>query len=177
MNNGIKKYGIIALMILISAFSVFLPLYIWPKEVANEFDAVIISEEQVYTDSIAVEISGHMNRRLFGGTRFTGKIKMDYSGLPDEFIEQNIQIKFDLAGIGVLKYLDESGERLQMVEKGFVAMPLDVSYIVISINDGESIKEHKVNGSIIIAGPAKTREQALDIANESFKKILNAPIN
>ena len=170
-----RKYGIIALMIIISGFSVFLPLYIWPKEVFNEFDAVMISEEAAYMETVSVTVNGHMNRKLFGGTRYTGKIKLIGSGLSEDYQSQNIQIKFGIDGIGLLKYIDESGEKLRLVEKGYVYMPMDASYIVIALIFGEDVEQADVMEGVFIAGPASERLQVLALVNEKFEKILDEP--
>ena len=112
--NIIRKYGILALMIIVSAFSVFFPIYIWPKEVSNDFNGVMfIDGSQSYSESVSISINGHMNRRLLGGTRFTGKIKIEGWDIPSEYQEQNIQIKFTPKKIGVLIYLDDSGEKMK----------------------------------------------------------------
>jgi len=171
-----RKYGIIALMIIISGFSVFLPLYIWPKEVFNEFDAMMISEETSYSEMVTVKIDGHMNRKLFGGTRFTGKIKLEDSDLSEDYQSQNIQLNFGSDGIGILKYLDESGEKLRLVEKGYVSMPMNASYIVVLLIDGEDVEQADITDGIFIAGPSSQREQILALVNEKFNKILDEPL-
>ena len=171
-----RKYGIIALMIIISGFSVFLPLYIWPKEVVNEFDAVMISEETTYSETVTVKIDGHMNRRLFGGTRFTGKIKLEGSDLSEDFQSQNIQLKFGSDGIGILKYLDESGEKLRLVEKGYISMPMNASYIVVSLIEGEDVEQADIFDGVFIAGPASQREHIIALINEKLIRILDEPL-
>ena len=171
-----RKYGIIALMIIVSGFSVFLPLYIWPKEIVNEFDAVMINEEASYSEMVSVKIDGHMNRKLFGGTRFTGKIKLEGSDLPEDYQSQNIQIKFGSDGIGVLKYLDESGEKLRLVEKGYISMPMNASYIVVSLIEGEDVEQADISVGVFIAGPSSKREHIIVLVNEKFKKILEQPL-
>jgi hypothetical protein len=175
--KGSKKYGIIAIMIIASAFSVFLPIYVWPKDVSNEFDAVMFDADSSLEEIVSVNIRGHMNRRLFGGIRYTGKIKIEGSSLPDEYVSQNIQLKFGTDGIALLRYLDESGEKLKLVQKGYVHMPLDIQYIVISITDGENAKEANVNEGYFIAGPATGRQDILGMVNEKLEKILDDPIN
>lgn len=161
-------------MILVSAFSVFLPLYIWPKDVGNEIDAVMYTEgdNSVYTE-VFVDIDGHFNRRLFGGTKFTGKIRFEGTGFREDYYSQNVSIKFDSDGIGILRYLDESGQTLKLVQKGYICMPMDVSYIVVSWGDIEDINEHDVRGSTIVAGPVQDINSAVSLTGEKFRKLLD----
>ena len=177
MNNGIKKYGIIALMILISAFSIFLPLYIWPKEVANEFEAVMFEDGTGTAQIITVEIDGHFNRRLFGGTKFLGEIKMEGAPLPESYQEQNIQIKFGRDQVGVLIYLEENDGNIRLVQKGFASMPKDLSYAVIVLTEGEKVADANVDDGLFIAGPSTNKEQSITLVNEKFSKVLVEPIN
>lgn len=174
--KSFKKYGLLALMIVVAGLSVFLPIYIWPKEVDMEFDGVMFNGEVSYSETVHIEITGHINRRLFGGTLFLGKIKLDGSGISDEFQKQTVQIKYNLSDIGVLKYLDESTGKMRLVEKGFAAMPLDVSWLIISLNEGDNVDDHKIEGSMIIAGPAVNRSEAVALANEIFDKLLEEPL-
>ena len=175
--NIIRKYGILALMIIVSAFSVFFPIYIWPKEVSNDFNGVMfIDGNQSYSESVSIVINGYMNRRLLGGTRFTGKIKVEGWDMPSEYQEQNIQIKFTPKKIGVLIYLDESGEKTRFVEKGYISMPLDITSLVISLTESDDNDIHEIDGSTIIAGPAATRNEALIMANDTFGKVLEEPL-
>ena len=173
-NKKMQKYGLIALMIIVAAFSVFLPLYIWPREVWNEFDAVMFTEGKTseYIE-VSIDIDGHMNRRLFGGSRFAGKIKLEGSGLPEEYYTQNISIRLDANGIGILRYLDEGGEEIKLVQKGYVSMPMDVSYILISWGDAEDIGNHDVRGSTVIAGPFEDEASAESFFISKFAKFMD----
>lgn len=176
MNKGIKKYGIIGLMILVSAFSVFLPLYIWPKEVASEYEAVMFEEGTGTSQVITVDIDGHFNRRLFGGTKFLGKIKMEGSPLPERYQEQNIQIKFGRDQVGVLIYLEENDGKMRLVQKGYASMPKDLSYAVIVLTGGEKVADANFKDGLFIAGPSSTKEQSISLVNEKFRKLLEEPI-
>ena len=175
--SKLNKYGIIALMIIISGFSIFLPLYIWPKEVFNEFDAVMFIDEAEAMQTVSVRIDGHMNKRLFGGTRFTGKVKLEGSEMPEEYYTQNIRINFGTDGIGVLVYLDESTENMRLVDKGYICMPLDVSYLVAVITKGEDVKEADATDGIFIVGPSHDKTQVLALVNEKLGKVLDEEIN
>lgn len=176
MNKGIKKYGIIALMIVVSAFSVFLPLYIWPKEVANEFEAIMFEEETGTSQVITVDIDGHFNKRLFGGTKFLGEIKMEGSSLPESYQDQNIQIKFDRDQIGVLIYLEEDDGDTRLVQKGYASIPKDLSYVVIVLTEGEKVADVNAEDGIFIAGPSNSKEESIILVNEKFNKLLEEPI-
>ena len=172
--KSMKKYGIIALMLVAAAFSVFLPIYIWPKDVANEFDAVMYTEgfASEYTE-VHVDISGHFNRRLFGGTRFIGKVKLEGTGLPEEYYTQNVNVRFDRDDIGVLKYFDESGEQLRLVDKGYISMPMDVSYVIISWGESEDINNHDISGSTIITGPVPDISAAENFVSDKLSKLMD----
>lgn len=174
--KSFKKYGILALMLVVAGLSVFLPIYIWPKEVDVEFDGIMFNEETTYSETVHIEISGHINKRLIGGTLFLGKIKLEGSNISEEYQKQTIQIKLNLSHIGILKYLDESTGSRRLVEKGFVAMPIDVNMIAISLAEGETVDDHEIPGSLIIAGPAASRSEAVSLANEIFFKLLEEPL-
>lgn len=176
MNNGIKKYGIIALMILASAFSIFLPIYIWPKEVNTKFEAVMFEQGTETSQVITVKIDGHFNRRFFGGTKFLGDIEMEGAPLQESYQEQSIQIKFGLDQVGVLIYLEESDGDMRLVEKGYASIPKDLSYAVIVLTDGEEIKEANVEDGVFIAGPSTEKDNILALINEKLDKLLDEPI-
>ena len=176
MNNVIKKYGIIAIMLLASAFSIFLPIYIWPEEVANKFEAVMFEDGTETTQVITVKIDGHFNRRLFGGTKFLGEIKMEGAPLPESYQEQNIQIKFGRDQIGVLIYLEEDDGKIRLVQKGYASMPKDLSYAIIVLTEGEKVADAKAEDGLFIAGPSNNKEQSIDFVNEKLSKVLGEPI-
>ena len=91
------QYVLLAVMILSAVFTVWLPIYIWPKEVVTEFEGVMfVDGDPAITETVSIKLNGHLNKRMFGGERYLGKIVIDemepaYDGIffkPDMPINQ-----------------------------------------------------------------------------------------
>ncbi len=175
----LKKYIVLLIMIAASATAIFLPIHIWPKEVYSEYEAVMFrAGEPGYMETVNVEVEGYMNNRLFGGKKFLGKILIDEMPLRDDFKDQTIQIKFNGKGLGMMVYLDDSNGTgdYSFIPEGHIAMNKTGEKIAISFLEGGDTATYVFDGSLMIAGPAATREQAVSVSNMLFDKVLDNPI-
>jgi hypothetical protein len=134
--------------------------------------------EADYEESVQVEVTGHMNNRIFGSKKFLGKILIDKMPLRDDFKDQTIQVKFNKKGLGMMVYLDESNgvDNRQLIPEAYIAMSKKGDEIAISFLEGGDTATHMFDQSLMIAGPATDRAQAVDKANELLAEVLDTPL-
>ncbi len=65
---------------------------------------------------------------------------------------------------------------MRLVEKGYASIPMDLSYAVIVLTDGEKVTDAKVEDGVFVAGPSTDKENILALINEKLDKILDEPI-
>lgn len=166
-------------MIAVSAAAVFLPIHIWPKEIKAEYEAAMFrAGDSDYTETVNVLVEGHMNNRLFGGKKFLGKILIDEMPIKDDFKEQTIQIKFNGKGLGMVVYRDDGNGAgdYTLIPEAYITMTSKGDEIAISFFEDGDTNTHMFDGSLMIAGPATNRQQAITVSNKLFEKILDDPI-
>lgn len=172
------QYILLGIMILSAVFTVWLPIYIWPKEVSMEFDGIMFEEgNPSYSETVTIELRGHINKRMFGGRRYLGKIIIDKMDVRDEWATQTVRINLNTKGIGVMYYFDEKGTSSDLVPHAYVSMGNKGSSIVLSLIQDAKAETHMFPGSMMIAGPAADRAEAVDLSNELMKRFLDNPID
>jgi hypothetical protein len=171
------QYVVIALMLLSGAFAVWLPFYIWPKEVVVDFDGVMYQEGVSSSyDTVAISINGHINNRLFGGRTYLGKIIIDEMEVRDEWKTQTVKINFNSKGLGVMYYLDEEDSNYSLVPHAYISMGDMGSSIVLSLIGEGDVNTHMFAGSTFIAGPATDRAGAVEISNDLMEGFMEKPL-
>ena len=168
------QWLLLGVMILSAVFTVWLPIYIWPKEVNMEFDGIMYEEgnPSVY-ETTTIELSGHLNKRMFGGERFLGKIKIEKMDVSEEWKNQTVRVNFNTRGMGVLQYLDDSTGEYNLVPHAYVSIGEKGTSLVLSlIGDGDE-ETHIFAGSTMFAGPASNRAEAVELSNELMRKFLD----
>ncbi|MFO7611051.1 MAG: hypothetical protein R6W99_00990 [Clostridia bacterium] len=172
-----NKYAIYAIMLIVSVVALLLPLYVWPKEVASEFEGAMFRDgDSSYHEAVSIEITGHMNKRLFGGRTFLGKISMDKMPVKEDFRNQRIQIKFNSAGVGRLVYLETVDGVRSLKTEGFISMSLKADSIAIIFLEGADAGDFDFGGGLLIAGPASNRSEAVAGANSMFGISIAKPL-
>lgn len=167
------QYILLAVMIASAIFTVWFPIYIWPKEVEMRFEGVMFREgDPSYSETVSIELSGHINNRAFGGRKYLGKIIIDKMDVSEEFKTQTVQIKLNAKGLGVLYYLDETNGDYSLVPHAMVSMGNKGTSISLSFLEGNDPDNHMFEGSLMIAGAAMDREGAVDLSNRLMKNFL-----
>jgi len=171
------QYILLLVMILSAVFTVWLPIYIWPKEVVTEFDGIMFTEgDSMNYEEVNIQLNGHINKRMFGGERYLGKIIVDKMDVREEWKTQTVRINFNTKGLGVMYYLDESNDDAKLVPHAYVSIGDKGTSIVLSLIKDEDAETHMFADSMMIAGPAADRAGAVDLANDLMRKFLDDPL-
>ncbi|MBN2557719.1 MAG: hypothetical protein JXB33_03070 [Clostridia bacterium] len=172
-----NKYAIYAIMLIVSAMALLLPLYVWPREVASEFEGVMFRDgDPSYHETVSIEIEGHMNKRLFGGRTFLGTVSIDKMPVRDDFKSQRIQVKFNSAGLGRLVYLETVDGVRSLKTEGFMSMSPEAGSLTIIFLEGADAEDFDFAGGLLIAGPATDRDGAVAAANSMFGDFIEKPL-
>lgn len=172
------QFLLLLVMIASAVFTVWFPIYIWPKEVVVEFQGVMFTDgDSSEYETVSIELNGHINKKMFGGERYLGKIIIDKMDVRKEWEEQTVRINFDTKGLGVMYYLDESTADYELVPHAIVSIGDKGSSVVLSLIGDATESTHMIQGSTMIAGPADDRSAGVSIANKLMKKYLDNPIN
>ena len=171
------QYLLLAVMIVSAIFTVWLPIYIWPKEVALEYDAVIFEEgNPAISEPATIQIKGHINNRMFGGRRYLGKIIIEELEVPEEWRTQTVRINFNIKGMGIMYFLEEKEGDYELVPFAYVSMGDKATSTVLSLIKDRDADTHMFAGSTMVAGPASDRAAAVRVSNELMNKFLDNPI-
>jgi hypothetical protein len=171
------QYSVIAIMILSGIFAVWLPLHIWPKEVANDFEGVMFVEGDPQSfETVSISLNGHINNRLFGGRTYLGKIIIDKMDVREEWKTQNVRINFNSKGLGIMYYLDEKDSDYSLVPHAYVSMGDMAGSLAMSLIEEGKAEIHMFKGSTFFAGPAANRDEAIALSNDLMTKFLENPL-
>ncbi|MBN2852144.1 MAG: hypothetical protein JXQ23_05345 [Clostridia bacterium] len=153
----------------------------FPKNIDRTFEAVkyrLGAENADYMEKTSYMIKGKYSHSLFGHS-FKGVIYEN--GEPISAFnndDYDVTINFDETNQGLL-YI--TGEYVSLISYGTIYIDQKFNQIAISLfeqAEDSAANEKTWNSAdgLMIAGPAATREEALDISNELMKEVIHKPL-
>jgi hypothetical protein len=172
------KKWLISFIIIILVFLTLWDFYFtYPKNINRSISGV---EYQLGSNNnpklVTVGIKGKLQRSILGNKTFDGKIDLkgvSHPNLDDK--DKLLKIKFQKNGAGDIIYAYYKEGKPFVRSYGVLFINKDFRKVTIEefeiANDGVQTWESQ-NG-LLVSGPAKSKNKALQIANELMKNILN----
>ncbi len=148
------------------------------KRINKEFPAVKyrLGDEETF-ENITIKINGVYQRRLFFSDVFKGSIYIEgyeFTGTTSASINSVIlsDIYFEKDGSGWYRYLKTDNGELQKLMMGTIYMDDNFSRVALTVHDDSvdsSVTGWSIENGLIIAAPAKTKEEAVKISNQLLR--------
>lgn len=166
INKKIKTKLIILGVLVIVAVSIF-P---YVNKVNKKLEAIKWKNNNpLVVEKSKVEIDGYVKKYLFRKDRFIGTINIEGKNFVFNDNDKNSNYVFSNI-MQELMFINDKGEYQQF---GCIKSDSSFKNIFIAINDNKDINSSSwcITSGIIISAPAKTREQAIEIAKKANENI------
>jgi len=168
----LKKKIVIIAIILIVAIVSLIAWYTHSKKYSMTIEAVhyqLGSANEQRATPVSITVNGYLNRNLDGTKEFRGTIQFSDGSMPKS--DTSMHITFNKAGDGLMIYDGIENGTPRFYTYGLIFT--DDQFSKVSIikfppvkNGASNSRGWNMGDGELIAGPAKTREQALEISNE-----------
>jgi len=165
-----KKVVIIAIILIAALVSIF-AWYMHSRKISMTIEAVhyqLGSANEQRATPVSITVNGYLNRNLNGTKEFKGTIQFSDGSTPKS--DTNMHITFNKAGEGLMIYDNIENGSPRIYTYGYIFTDDQFSKVAIMkytpYNNGTNSRGWNGSDGEMIAGPAKTREQALKISNE-----------
>ncbi|MBP0724088.1 hypothetical protein J5Y03_02685 [Bacillus sp. RG28] len=168
-----KKRILSILVLIVGIMIVYGIYYTYPKSITRSINGVEYQLGGGKTKSVQINVQGKLQHSLLGNKTFVGKIGFKGVSYPNKDSNRQLKIKFQENGSGNIIYAYYKNGTPVINSYGVLFINNDFSKVSIQVfkPDNDGGKTWFAKNGLIISGPAKSIDKALEIANDLMKNV------
>lgn len=160
------------ILVILLFFTIYYFWYTSPIEVSKVYEGILYqlgSENSDVEEKVEIKLVGEVKRKLFSNIKFSGNIQIDSEMIPPAHAKED-KIQFEIGNNHVngspITYIDLAADGVSKFGNIYITNDLNTFVITVYAQTEDGGSSWNSKDGKVIAAPATSREEALEVTNE-----------